>query len=122
MILVYIQYCFSTLIYCATAKTMANRLSLPPNVSICQSHQEEVQIDQINEALFWTTASVSSLIVIFGVIANILVIYFANQEPPSGTLHHLNKVVKHLAVSDLLYGVLANPLFMAYWKTGKSHT
>ena len=105
-----------------TAKTMANRLALPPNVSICQSHQEEVQIDHINEAMFWTSASVISLIVIFGVIANILVIYFANQEPPSGTLHHLNKVVKHLAFSDLLYGVLANPLLLAYWKTGKSYT
>ena len=99
---------------------MANRLALTPNVSICQSHQEEVQIDQINEALFWTSAVVSSLIVIFGVIANTLVIYFANQEPPSGTLRHLNKVVKHLAVSDLLYGVLSTPLQLAYWKTGKT--
>ena len=120
MILVYIQYCFSTLNYCATAKTMANRLALPPNVSICQSHQEEVQIDQINESLFWTAAVVSSLVVIFGVIANILVIYFANQEPPSGTLHHLNKVVKHLAASDVLYGVLGIPLSLAYWRMGKT--
>ena len=101
---------------------MANQLALPPNVSICQSHQEEVQIDQINEALFWTAAVVSSMIVIFGVIANILVIYFANQEPPSGTFRHLNKVVIHLAVSDLLNGVLANPFLLAYWKTGKSQT
>ena len=99
---------------------MANRSAIPPNVSICQSHQEEVQIDQINEALFWTAATVSSLIVILGVIANVLVIYFANQEPPAGTLRHLNKVVKHLAVSDILYGVLGMPLSLAYWKTGKS--
>ena len=114
------QYCFSTLNYCATTETMANRSALTPNVSICHGPQEEVQIDQINEALFWTAATVSSLIVILGVIANVLVIYFANQEPPAGTLRHLNKVVKHLAVSDILYGVLGMPLSLAYWKTGKS--
>ena len=118
MIHVYIQYCFSTLNYCA--KTMDNRSALPPNVSICQSPQEEAQIDQINEALFWIASAVSSLIVILGVIANVLVIYFANQEPPSGTLHHLNKVVKHLAVSDILYGVLGMPLSLVYWRTGMS--
>ena len=93
---------------------------IAPNVSACQSHQQESQIDQTNEVLFWTTVAVSGLIVIFGAIANSLVIYFANQEPWTVALRHLNKVVKHLAVSDFLYGVLAYPLLLLYWKMGKA--
>ena len=95
-----------------------SRLVPTTNVSACQSHQEESPVDQVNEVLFWTAAAVATLISIFGAIANILVIYFANQEPSTGALRHLNKVVKHLAVSDILYGVLACPLAFAYWKMG----
>ena len=113
-------FCHFLLNYCATAKTMSNQLASTPNVPTCQSHQEESKINQINEVLFWTAAAVCCLIVLFGVIANTLVIYFANQEPSTGTLRHLNNVVKHLAVSDLLYGVLATPLILAYWKMGKT--
>ena len=98
---------------------MTFRLLTTPNISACESYQEESQINEINEALFWTAVAVSTLISIFGAIANIIVIYFANQEPSTGTLHHLNNVVKHLAVSDTLYGVLACPLSLVYWKSGK---
>ena len=89
------------------------------NVSACQSHQGAAEINQINQVLFWTAAVVSILISIFGVIANCLVIYFANQEPSTGALRHLNQVVKHLAVADMLYGVLVSPCSLAYWKIGK---
>ena len=100
-------------------QTMSFRLAITPNVSACQSHHEESQINQINEVLFWTAAAVCTLIFTFGAIADGLVIYFANQEPSTGALRHLNKVVKQLAVSDILLGVLACPLTLAYWKMGK---
>ena len=95
-------------------------LASTPNVSARQSQQEESQINQVNDVLFWTVSAVCILIVIFGAIANTLVIYFANQEPSTVTLRHLNKAVKHLAVSDLLYGVLGIPLSLAYWRMGKT--
>ena len=86
--------------------------------SSCESHQGGSQINQINEVLFWITTVVSVLIVIPGVVANVLVLYYAKQEPSIGPLRHLNKVVKHLAVSDILLGVLATPLSLAYWYMG----
>ena len=89
------------------------------DVSACQSYHVGSQKSQINEVLFWTTAAVSILISIFGVIANTLVIYFAHKEPPVGALHHLNNVVQNLAVSNILYGALATPLTLAYWSKGK---
>ena len=90
------------------------------NLSICQVHQEESQISQINEVWFWTSTAISTLIVIFGIISNSLVLYFAKTKTMTGSLRHLNTVVKHLAVSDLLYGVLACPLMSVYWKMGKN--
>ena len=80
---------------------------------------EEFQIDQIIEILFWTGTAISTLIVIVGIIANSLVLYFASTKSLTGTLCHLNTVVKHLAASDLLYGVIAFPLVCVYWKMGK---
>ena len=90
------------------------------NTSICQGHQEESQISQINEILFWTSTAISTLIVVFGILSNSLVLYFSKTKTMAGSLRHLNTVVKHLAVSDLLYGLLACPLMSLYWKTGKS--
>ena len=98
---------------------MGFRTVLAPNVSACQNHQEQPQINQIDEILFSTTVAISTLIVIFGVIANTLVIYFANQENSTTTLRYLNIIVKHLAISDLLCGVLATTGFLVYWRMGK---
>ena len=81
--------------------------------------QEGSQISQAIEGWFWTTAAISTLIVIFSIVSNILVIYFANQKPLLGALRYLNTVVKHLAVSDLLYGVLSCPFIIAHWRMGK---
>ena len=99
---------------------MSIQLRLTPNASSCQSHQEEIHLNEINEVLFWITTSISALIVILGTVANALVLYYAKQEPSIGPLRHLNKVVTHLAVSDLLYGVLASPLILAYWYMGNA--
>ena len=91
----------------------------PPNASACQNHQEQSQINQTNEIFFWTTVVISALIVIFGVIANTFVIYFAHQEKSTTTLRYLNTVVKHLAISDLLYGVLGRSGDLIVWRMGK---
>ena len=89
------------------------------NGSSCQTHQGESQLTEIQEVLFWITTVVSALIIVPGVLANILVLYYAKQEPSTGPLRHLNRVVKNLAVSDLLFGVLATPLSSYYWYMGK---
>ena len=102
---------------------MIYRLAPTPNASSCENYQQQSQINQINEALFWTAAAVCTLIALFGIIANGLVIYFAKHDLQmiySRTLRHINTVVKHLAVSNLLYGLVGCPLLLAYWKEGKN--
>ena len=99
---------------CASVMSTHNSMNTSLLVNL-----EESQNDQIIEILFWTGTAISALIVIVGIISNILVLYFASTKPLVGALRHLNRVVKHLAASDLLYAVTAIPISTAYWKMGK---
>ena len=98
---------------------MLRNLESTSNISTCQGHHEEPEISPINEIWFWTSTAVLTLVVIVGILSNSLVLYFANTKRNRGTMRHLNTVVKHLAVSDLLYGVLACPCMCVWWKMGK---
>ena len=89
------------------------------NASSCQI-QGESQISKINEIWFWVSTIIIILIIVFGAMSNGLVIYFATHTPMIGPLRHINMVVKHLAVSDLLYGLLACPSQAAYWRLSKT--
>ena len=99
---------------------MIYRSASTPNASSCHSYQDKSEIDQINEGLFWTAALICSLIAVFGMIANGVVLYFVNKEPFAGALRHINTVVIHLAVANFLYGLLGCPLSLTYWKAGKN--
>ena len=89
-----------------------------PKTPSCQG-QEWSQISQIGEAWFCIMTSVCTLIVVFSTIANGLVIYFAIKRPLTGPFRHLNTVVKHLAVSDLLSGLVTCPVTLVYFGLGK---
>ena len=71
------------------------------------------------EGWFWLIVAIFTLIVAIGIILNSLVIYFASRNTLTGTLFHLNTVVKHLAVADLLYGLLGCPSLLISFKMGK---
>ena len=97
---------------------MISRSAPAENSSSCEDYQEDLQIDKINEVLFWVAATICALIAVFGMIANGLVLYFAIKQPFAGALRHINTVVKHLAVSDSLYGLLSTPMSLVYWYQG----
>ena len=75
----------------------------------CQG-QGPPKINPKHEVWFGVVVAICSLIVTIGTILNSLVIYFAKRKPLTGTLRHLNMAVRQLAVSDLLFGILAFPL------------
>ena len=72
-----------------------------------------------HEVWFWVAATTEAMIIIVGVTLNSLVIRFTNQKSLTGTFPHLNATVRQLAVSDLLYGLLACPLMTLGWKMSK---
>ena len=72
-----------------------------------------------DEVFFGVAVAVCTLIVMIGAIFNCLVIYFASKTPMTGTLRHLNTVVRQLAISDFLYCILGWPFLAVYFKMGK---
>ena len=78
-----------------------------------------VEIDLQYDVWFGIAVATCTLIVIIGTILNTSVIYFANKTSLTGKLRHLNKVVIHLAVSDLLYGLLGCPSLLVDFRLSK---
>ena len=89
----------------------------PNNTVSCQEHGD-FGINERYQIWYWVVVALFALIVLIGTILNSLVIYFAKHQK-AGALRHLNTVVAHLAVSDLLYATLACPLLLHRFTMGK---
>ena len=78
-----------------------------------------MEIQEKKDILHGVLITICTLMCAFGAIANGLVIYFASKEPRTGAFHHLNKVVRDLAITDLLLCIVGAPLMMFYWTWSK---
>ena len=72
-----------------------------------------------NFGLFWALASVCFVNAIVTLIGNGLVIYVSHQTRNTGRLRHLDGVVKSLAVTDFLFGLIGTPLILINYYAGK---
>ena len=113
--------------YTNSSRTMATPVPETPssinstlqNAVYCRGHQwHKHTIDPKYEVWFWLTVGVCTLVLSIGAILNCLVIYLSNQKLLTGTLRHLNTVVKHLAVSDLCWGIVGCPVALALFRKG----
>ena len=89
------------------------------NGTICQG-QEDSQVPLQFEVRFWLGITICTLIIAIGTVLNALVIYFATQTKLTGAFRNLNTVVKHLAISDLLYGLVGCPFLLVNFRMGKN--
>ena len=71
-----------------------------------------------NRVLFWFFASVCILVALLTVIGNGIVIYVSIETKSYGRLRYLDNVVKSLAVTDFLFGVIATPLAVTSYYMG----
>ena len=63
-----------------------------------------IKASKLTEEVFlWSYIAVATICCIIGVFGNGLVIYLANQKPRRGAFVYLNKVVRNLAITDLLF-------------------
>ena len=63
-----------------------------------------------NEILFWCFAFVCLSISIITIIGNGIVFFVSHQTRNTTRLRHLDGVVKSLAVTDFLFGLLGTPM------------
>ena len=72
-----------------------------------------------NLGLFWTLASVCFVNAILAILGNGAVIYVSHQTRNTGRLRDLDGVVKSLAVTDFLFGLIGTPLILINYYKGK---
>ena len=63
-------------------------------------------------AVFWCVSCVFLCVAVVNIFGNGLVIYAACGNRNTGRLRYLDDVIKSLAVSDMLFGILGCPLFV----------
>ena len=75
---------------------------------------------EAQDVFLWSYITVETLCCTAGVLGNGMVIYLANQNRQREAFRYLNKVVRNLAVTDLLYCVLAIPVTLTWWIWSKT--
>ena len=95
------------------------------NVSICKNDAKcipsfnHTSTYEESKPLFWCFVSVCIVIAIIGIIGNGLVIYASHQSRSSGRFRYLDSVIKSLAVTDFLFGLVGTPLIITTYYLGK---
>ena len=67
---------------------------------------------------FYVSVTICVLMGIVSVSGNGLVVYISRKKD-SGKFQYVNEAVKHLALSDFLYGVIGIPCTIIFWLWGK---
>ena len=83
------------------------------------SKQEELSAYYKHFHLFWSLVAFSLLIASITIIGNGLVIYATYSTKNHGRLRYLDGVVRSLAFTDLLFGLLGTPLVIINYYKGK---
>ena len=104
-------------ISCLVIISDANLISLT-RIGATQSKDSD-SIEPVAVIVFWCSVVICVLIGIFSSLGNGLVLYISNKNVDFGGFQEVNLVVKNLATSDFLFGVLGCPLTIVWWYWGK---
>ena len=75
----------------------------------------------IEETTFWVSVVLCLIIGIVSALGNGLVLYVSSKKDDIGGFCHINWVVRNLALSDLLFGLIGCPLTIVFWYWGKKN-
>ena len=67
---------------------------------------------------FYISFVICILMGVVSFLGNGLVVYISRLKKDTGKFQYVNKVVKHLALSDFLYGLIGIPFNMLFWWWG----
>ena len=70
--------------------------------------------------VFWLCVSICIVLGIISSLGNGLVVYVSYKKEDFGGFRHVNSVVKNLALSDCLFGLIGCPLTIVFWYWGKT--
>ena len=68
---------------------------------------------------FWFSAVICAITAVVSIFGNGMVIYVASSKDDLSRFKYMNWAVKNLAISDLMYGIIAVPLTIVHMWWGK---
>ena len=74
-----------------------------------------------NSIVFYLSVVLSVIAGIISIFGNGLVLYASTTKRDRGRFLYVNLVVKNLALSDFLFGLIGMPCAILYWYWGKKH-
>ena len=83
----------------------------------CTSFKNDLPPDLI--ILFGLFTSIYIVIAILTILGNGIVIYVSHKTKSTGRLRYLDNVVKSLAVTDFLFGIVGAPIIITGYYMGK---
>ena len=69
---------------------------------------------------FWCSVALFTIAGLISIFGNGLVLYATNLRKDEGKFEHINLVVKHLALSDFLFGLIGTPFSILFLYMGKT--
>ena len=88
-------------------------------IKIMNSTSSESFDERASWIAFWFSAVICAITAVVSIFGNGMVIYVASSKDDLSRFKYMNWAVKNLAISDLMYGIIAVPLTIVHMWWGK---
>ena len=100
---------------------MFNITTINPDEPSDALHQPPTSLETAPLVFFWISVTLCFLMGMLSSFGNGLVLYVSNKKDDFGGYSQVNWVVKNLALSDMLFGLIGCPLTIVLWTWSKSY-
>ena len=98
---------------------MFNLTTINPDAPSDAMHQPPASLETASLIFFWISVTLCFLMGMLSSFGNGLVLYVSNKKNDFGGYSQINWVVKNLALSDMLFGLIGCPLTIVLWTWSK---
>ena len=99
---------------------MLNLTTINPDDPCDVLQQHPTSLETASLVFFWISVTLCFLMGMLSSFGNGLVLYVSNKKDDFGGYSQVNWVVKNLALSDMLFGLIGCPLTIVLWTWSKS--
>ena len=98
---------------------MIDNTTLSPESLIQTTEEPSESLVTMKLAFYWVCVILCFVMGMVSCFGNGLVLYISNKKEDFGGYRQVNWVVKNLALSDMLFGLVGCPLTIVLWTWGR---